>query len=173
MGWKVRNLAAPVRFVFLLLIVVSIVVSPPAQAGDAPGTIAVMDSVAADSIPLTGSVVYVDFWASWCVPCRESFPWMKAMLDKYQARGLRVITVNLDRKPEAGKKFLQDLKSPLPVVFDAKGSLAKRYHLTAMPTSFVYGRDGKLRTRHEGYRSQDSAALEALVNTLLEEKATK
>jgi thiol-disulfide isomerase/thioredoxin len=164
----VRNLAAPVLFAILLLNLVP----PPARAGDAPETIAAMDSVAADSIPLAGNVVYVDFWASWCVPCRESFPWMKALLDKYHARGLRVITVNLDRKPDAGKKFLKELNSPLPVVFDSKGSLAKRYHLAAMPTSFVYGRDGKLRTRHEGFRSEDSAALETLINTLLEEKPT-
>jgi thiol-disulfide isomerase/thioredoxin len=167
MRWNVRNLAALVLFALLLLNVVS----TPARAG-APETIAVMDSVAADSIPLTGNVVYVDFWASWCVPCRDSFPWMKALQDKYRARGLRVITVNLDRNTDAGKKFIKELNSPLPVVFDCKGSLAKRYHLAAMPTSFVYGRDGKLRTRHEGFRSEDRAALETLINTLLEEKST-
>ncbi len=166
---RMRSDPAPVLFALLLLIAAS----PSAQAGDASETIAVMDSVAVDSIPLIGNVVYLDFWASWCVPCRESFPWMKGLVDKYRARGLRVITVNLDRDPAAGKKFLQELQSPLPVVFDSKGSLAKLYHLDVLPTSFIYGRDGKLKTRHEGFHAPETAFLEALIDTLLEEKPKK
>jgi thiol-disulfide isomerase/thioredoxin len=156
----------------LLLIFSSASVSSKADTPVAD-SIAAIASVAGDSIPLAGHVVYVDFWASWCGPCRASFPWMKTLLDKYRKQGLEVVTVNLDGDPAAGRKFLAEMKSSLPVIFDPKGSLAKQYEIEAMPTSFVYGRDGKLRSRHEGFQKRDAAALETLVTSLLGEKAPK
>lgn len=134
-------------------------------------SIATLAPVVGDSIPLAGHVVYVDFWASWCGPCRASFPWMKALLGKYHKQGLEVVTVNLDSDPAAGRKFLDAMKVSLPVIFDSKGSLAQQYRLEVMPTSFVYGRDCKLKSRHEGFQPRDTDALETLVVTLLGEKA--
>jgi len=151
-------------------------VTPTAASGveaAAPKSIAAMDSVVNDSIPLAGNVVYVDFWASWCVPCRESFPWMRKIEEKYRSRGFRIVTVNVDKDPAAGRKFLEQMKSPLPVVFDSKGVLARQYALEVMPSSFIYGRDGTLRSRHEGFYRKDCASIESMINTLLEEKQKK
>lgn len=132
-----------------------------------------LDSVAADSVITAGHVVYVDFWASWCLPCRKSFPWMKDMLERYRKQGLQVVTVNLDHDPKAARKFLADMQSPLPVVFDSKGSLAKLYHLEVMPTSFIYGRDGKLRERHQGFQPDNTWEVESLIRSLLAERKTQ
>ena len=70
---------------------------------------------------LTGKVVYVDFWASWCMPCRQSFPWMKEIDARYRDRGLQVITVNLDKERSDATKFLKELGSDLKVIYDPAG----------------------------------------------------
>ena len=172
MGVVTRKAAGAITGIALLLICPLSALSSNADTHVAD-SIAAIASVAGDSIPLAGHVVYVDFWASWCGPCRASFPWMKSLSDRYRKQGLEVVTVNLDSDPAAGRKFLAEMKSSLPVIFDPKGSLAQQYKIEAMPMSFVYGRDGKLRSHHEGFRSEDAGALETLVVSLLGEKAPK
>lgn len=149
------------------------VVSSPIAADNTPDTIAAIEIVAGDST-LTGRVVYLDFWASWCIPCRDSFPWMNGLMERYRERGLRVVSVNLDKKPAVARKFMKDMHATFPVVFDSTGTLAKRYRLEVMPTSFLYGRDGKLRRREEGFHMDDHAiAIEDMIESLLKEKGSK
>ncbi len=126
----------------------------PVFAKSAPQSIAVLDSLLAGATPLDSHVVYVDFWASWCVPCRQSFPWMKQLNDKYASRGLQVVAVSVDKSAIPANKFLKEMDVPFKVIYDSTGTLAKLYNLEAMPTSFVYGRDGKLRTDHRGFLSE-------------------
>jgi thiol-disulfide isomerase/thioredoxin len=156
----------------LLAMLLVIPVSSNADTDVSPDSIETLTSVVGDSIPLAGRVVYLDFWASWCTPCRASFPWMKTLQDKYRDKGLQVVTINLDNDPAAGRKFLGEMKSPLPVFFDPKGTLAKQYQIEVMPTSFVYGRDGKLEFRHEGFQPRETSSLESKIAALLQEKAT-
>lgn len=149
--------------------------APPASASRhaAPPTIAAVSAVAGDSIPLTGHVVYLDFWASWCVPCRSSFPWMAGLLARYRDRGLEVVTVDLDKDPAAARRFLAATNSSLPVIPDPKGRLAEEFHLRAMPTSFVFGRDGRIRARHEGFYPEDTDSLESRIAGLLGEGTSR
>lgn len=147
--------------------------SPSIASDTTPDTITAFAASSGDST-LAGHVVYLDFWASWCIPCRESFPWMNTLQEKYRAAGLRVVTVNLDKKTAAGRKFMKDMKAHFPAMFDSTGVVAKHYSLQVMPTSFLYGRDGKLRHREEGFHMDDHAiALENMIDTLLKEKITK
>lgn len=145
--------------------------SSPAATG--PKSIAVLDSLTGDSTIVQGKVVYVDFWASWCVPCRASFPWMSYLLEKYGDKGLQVVTINLDKDAAAAQKFLKETIASLPVVYDPSGKLAKLYDLQAMPTAFLYGRDGTLRLRKEGFNPKESESVEQLIRTLIEEKPGK
>jgi thiol-disulfide isomerase/thioredoxin len=156
----------------LAVLLAIIAVSARADA-PVPQTIAAIQSAAGDSLALSGSVVYVDFWASWCVPCRESFPWMKTLRERYGKSGLQIVTVNVDKDPAAARAFLEKMGILLPVVYDQKGALARQYRLEVMPTSFIYGRDGTLRSRDEGFHPKDTARREALIATLLEEKQKK
>ena len=160
---------------FARVFAVTLAVAAPIAARTKPDTTTIdpIAAVADSSLALRGKVVYVDFWASWCVPCRESFPWMRGMLDRYRSRGLRVVTVNLDSKSEAARKFMREMKSTLPVMFDSTGALAKMYKLEVMPTSFVYGRDGKLRQRTEGFHEDHALEIESMIESLLDEKGTK
>jgi len=114
-----------------------------------------------------GEVVVVDFWASWCKPCRQELPWLAAMQAKHGKAGLTVLTVNLDRDRADADKLLASLGVNLPVVHDPDGKIAEAHRLEGMPTSLIYGRDGKLRATRVGFVPEDEAKFEALLMDLL------
>lgn len=116
---------------------------------------------------LKGRVVYLDFWASWCPPCRQSFPWMDAQLARHGAAGLVVVAVNLDRQRAAAEQFLRAVPSRATIAFDPAGDTPKRFGARAMPSSFVIGRDGRIRLQHDGFRDEDTAALDAALQQAL------
>jgi thiol-disulfide isomerase/thioredoxin len=119
---------------------------------------------------LRGQVVYVDFWASWCGPCRESFPWMKEMQQRYSDRGLVVVAVNLDHDRELANEFLNTFRPQFRIVFDADAKLAEEFHVVGMPASYFIDRKGKTRFRHVGFRPLERAEYEQELTTLLSEK---
>ena len=120
-----------------------------------------------------GKVVLVDFWASWCVPCRQSFPWLNEMQAKYGARGLVVIGVNVDRERAEAERFLQQTPADFPILYDPEGSLAARYEVPGMPSSYVFGPDGELVARHIGFRKAAREEREAQLTRLLPVAAAK
>lgn len=115
-----------------------------------------------------GSVVYVDFWASWCRPCRRSFEWMARMHEAYSGRGLVVIAVNLDRDREHADRFLRRMEPAFRIAFDPDAVLARSFELEAMPSSFIYASDGTLQHSHTGFRDGDADELESEIVALLE-----
>lgn len=115
-----------------------------------------------------GKVVYLDFWASWCVPCRRSIPWMNAMQQRYRDQGLVVIGVNEDSDPAAAKQFLAAHPAAFKVVPDPDGKLAESYGLMGMPSSFIIGRDGQVVTRHIGFHTDSPKSYAAELRKLLE-----
>jgi len=123
-----------------------------------------------DLVQLQGKVVYLDFWASWCDPCRESFPWMAEMKEKYGAQGLEVIAVNLDKERALADKFLNKMKVNFVVAFDASGESAEKYGLRGMPGSYLIGRDGNIQASHLGFNDKDKAKLEAAIKVLLQQQ---
>jgi cytochrome c biogenesis protein CcmG/thiol:disulfide interchange protein DsbE len=116
---------------------------------------------------LHGKVVYLDFWASWCIPCRQSFPWMNEMQARYHDSGLEVVAVNLDKNRALADEFLKKLEANFTVAFDAQGDSAKAYNLRGMPSSYLIGRDGKLYASHIGFREKDKAKIEQAIQQLL------
>ena len=110
-----------------------------------------------------GKVVIVDFWASWCVPCRRSFPWLNSMHDKYADHGLVIIGVNLDEEAAAADEFLAEYPPRFNVYYDLSKELAKEFDVVAMPSSFVIGRDGEIRKRHYGFKVKQQDEYEAVI----------
>lgn len=120
-----------------------------------------------------GKVVYLDFWASWCGPCKQSFPWMNDMQTKYGAKGFQVLAVNLDAKKADAEKFLADMPPKFQVAFDPKGEAPRTYGIKGMPTAVLIGADGKVIEQHSGFREDDRAHLEELIVKALAAVATK
>lgn len=117
-----------------------------------------------------GNVVYVDFWASWCVPCRKSFPWMTDMQNKYRQKGLRVITINVDAEHQLAELFLKENIANFPIIFDPKGQVADAFHLKGMPSSFVINRTGEITYAHVGFFTNKQKAYELELTKLLDNK---
>jgi thiol-disulfide isomerase/thioredoxin len=98
-----------------------------------------------------GKVVYLDFWASWCGPCRKSFPWMNKIQEQYKQQGFSVISINLDANKSLAEKFLLETPATFPVIYDPKGKIAKHFKIQGMPSSMIIGRDGKIKSSHTGF----------------------
>ena len=114
-----------------------------------------------------GMTVYLDFWASWCGPCKQSFPWMGEMQARYKAQGLRVLAINLDQKPADANAFLKDNPAGFDVAFDANGKTPKAYAIQGMPTSVLIGPDGHVISLHTGFKPEQRAELETQIRRAL------
>ena len=119
---------------------------------------------------LRGKVVYLDFWASWCGPCRQSLPMMSDIRDKLKKKGFEVLAVNLDEEPEAGLAFLKQFPVSFPVVSDVAGKTPEMYGLQGMPTSYLIDRKGKVQLVHVGFKKSDITELEKKITKLLKKK---
>ena len=136
-------------------------------APDPCGPPAVHDTDTLDLGRWRGKVVLLDFWASWCVPCRASFPWMNKMVDEFGGDGLVVVAVNVDDKREAAESFLADEPHRFEIVFDPAGCLPGRFGVAAMPTSFVFDRKGRVAFRHTGFLAEERGQYETHIKSVL------
>ena len=116
-----------------------------------------------------GKVVYVDFWASWCKPCKKSFPWLNQLQQKYKDQGLVVLAINLDKEKYLADAFLEKIPANFIVAFDAEGETAKSFNIKGMPSSYLIDRNGFVMGRHSGFREKDTANLEQGVINLLQQ----
>jgi thioredoxin-like negative regulator of GroEL len=118
-----------------------------------------------------GQVVIVDFWASWCKPCRQSIPWLNTMRARYGSQGLTIIGVNVDAERRDADRFLRDVPIEFENVFDPRGDLATQFKVQGMPSSYVFDRNGKLVETHLGFRDAKKAENEAALLNLLKQSA--
>ncbi|HYF60480.1 MAG TPA: TlpA disulfide reductase family protein [Burkholderiaceae bacterium] len=114
-----------------------------------------------------GKVVLLDFWASWCAPCRRSFPWMNALHERYGPQGLVVLAVNVDARGADARRFLAETPASFRVAWDPAGEAARRFAIRAMPSSVLVGADGRVLSVHAGFRDGDADALEARIRDAL------
>lgn len=119
---------------------------------------------------LQGKVVLVDFWASWCAPCRKSFPWLNAMQQRHGAEGLLVLAINEDTERRDAERFLQQVPADFSILYDRAGALAQQYQLMGMPSSFLIDKKGQIRYRHIGFKQADIADYETQIRQLLAEE---
>jgi len=115
---------------------------------------------------LQNSVVLVDFWASWCGPCRKSFPFLERMQSKFGGQGFKVVGVSLDEESINVRAFLDSLSVSLTILHDPTGKWAEAYGVVAMPTSFLVDKSGRIVARFEGgeHFKEEEAAIEALIS---------
>lgn len=117
-----------------------------------------------------GKVVYLDFWASWCGPCKESFPYMQGLKKSFAKDGLEIVAVNVDRSQSRADAFLNQMQADLPVIYDPKGEIAKAFKVKDMPTSILIDRKGRVRYVHDGFHAEKTPAYDSHLMELLHEK---
>ena len=150
-AWLLTLLAA--------LTVILFVIAIPARAVETADTLSLEAH--------RGKVVLVDFWASWCSPCRQAFPWLNAMQAKYADDGLVIIGVNVDEEFDDAQRFLDSVPAHFELVYDPQGKLAREFDVQAMPSSYIIGRNGKVVMQHFGFLSRKTAQYEqALIDAL-------
>jgi thiol-disulfide isomerase/thioredoxin len=134
----------------------------PAPLFDLPGS-----SGQVKLAELRGQLVYVDFWASWCAPCKQSFPWMNALQAKYGARGLRIVAINVDAKTDDAQRFLASVPASFAIAFDPAGSMPRAYAVKGMPSSYLIDAQGKILWSHIGFQAHEQDALEQKIAAAL------
>lgn len=152
-------------FFFVLLISSANLIS--ASISKAPALSFRTDSGSISIKQLQGKVVYLDFWASWCIPCRKSFPWMNSMHSRYHDKGLVILAVNLDKKSELVEKFLRKYPANFKIAYDPKGESAKKYQVLGMPSSYLIDRQGNIVEKHVGFRDKQTAVFEKSIQDAL------
>jgi len=117
-----------------------------------------------------GKVILLDFWASWCGPCRESFPWMNKIQAKYKQQDLVIVAINLDVNSESAYDFLKAIPAEFDILLDSNASLQESFNVIGMPTSFLLDRKGRIRAQHIGFHLSKTDSYETDIKTLLDEK---
>ena len=145
------------------------------ESGGAAPTVTLPRLGSADAPPaiasLKGRVVYVDFWASWCVPCRLSMPALDSLYKKHSAAGFTVIGVNKDTSTDDAQKFLKRVPVSFPLARDEQDAVAKAFDVKAMPSGYLLDRKGVVRKVHRGFTADSAGALERQIEDLLKEPA--
>lgn len=113
--------------------------------------------------PTKSQFIYIDYWASWCGPCRQSFPWMNSIQAKYADKGLKVVAVNVDTKRSDADKFLTHTPASFTIFYDPQGETAKKLAIKTMPTSMLINPEGRVIFVHSGFRTEESAQIEAKI----------
>lgn len=157
---KLAVLGSPLRKRLLAILCFALIAGP---AGAEP-VVSVDDFALED---FAGEVIYLDFWASWCEPCKASFRWMSALQDAHANGGLRVIAVNVDRDQAAAEAFMQAHDSRFLIVMDPAGTMAERYAIMGMPSSYLLDQTGEVLLSHRGFLARDIPLLESQIDAAL------
>jgi thiol-disulfide isomerase/thioredoxin len=132
-------------------------------------TVASAEPTSLDLAKYRGKVVLVDFWASWCGPCKLAFPFMAKLTHEYRPGDVVVITINEERQRAPGEAFLRQMKSNLPVIWDSAGTIGKMWNVNEMPTTLLFDRNGKMRFRHQGFVVDNAPEYRSQLDNLVKE----
>jgi len=159
---------------YLLLLICLIgwsgIAAPASISGAAPNF--TLKSLSGKNIKLSelsGNVVLVNFWASWCAPCRQEMPLLNAIHNKYKPLGFTVLGVNVEEKVGNAKSFIAERPVDFPILLDSSNRVSKLFNVIAMPTTVVIDRDGNMRFLHQGYQSGDEVEYRKMVKQLVRE----
>ncbi|MBA1148101.1 TlpA family protein disulfide reductase [Ectothiorhodospiraceae bacterium WFHF3C12] len=118
---------------------------------------------------LRGQVVMVNFWASWCGPCRQEMPLLDALHQRYKSLGFTVLGVNVEEDPAAARDLLDEVPVSFPILFDSSNRVSEAYEVDAMPSTVILDRDGNVRYIHKGYVPGDENKYQEVVRALIRE----
>lgn len=153
---------------FSVLVALLFTVSTSFASQAAPDlSLKMLDNSSVKISDFKGDVVYVDFWATWCPPCRKSFPWMEEVQQRYKDLGFKVLAVSLDTKRAVIDQFLETMDVHFAIAHDPSGETASAYNVKGMPSSYLIDRKGNIHMTHMGFNSNDKTKLETEIKNLL------
>jgi peroxiredoxin len=163
------------RIAVLLPLAVAAMLALPATGADAPSGPApafTLDSRSGAKISLSqykGQVVMLNFWASWCGPCRQEMPLLENIYKKYSKMGFTLIGVNVEPDSKAAEGFLKDTPISFPVIYDKDSTVSKAYDVSGMPSTVIIDRKGNIRVLHRGYKPGDENEYLDSIRSLIRE----
>ena len=142
---------------FIATVIIGILLIMPVTAGVMSGAAPdfTLKSYSGKNVKLSelrGEVVLINFWASWCGPCRQEMPLLDELHNQYKALGFTVLGVNVEQDPYQARKLLKDMPVSFPVLFDDSSVVSKQYDVIAMPSTVLVDRNGNMRYLHKGYK---------------------
>lgn len=164
----IRNLRA-MAYVAALLLNCSIVHAGAMKGPAAEFTLADRDGKQVSLAHFRGEVVMLNFWASWCKPCRQEMPLLEQLYKRYKSLGFTLVAINVDDDPAKGAAILREAAVTFPVLFDGKGEVSALYKLQGMPSSMFIDRKGQLRYLHTGYKAGDEQEYDKQIRALIKE----
>jgi peroxiredoxin len=147
----------------------------PVDAAVSPGspapafTLVARDGGKVSLADLAGQVVMINFWATWCGPCRQEMPLLAQLHDKYEPLGFTMIGVNVEPDSAAAVTWLKGVPVTFPILFDTDSAVAGRFGVEGMPSSVLVDRNGQVRYIHRGYKPGDEAKYADMIRSLLKE----
>jgi len=152
-------------------LVASVAWAAQTLSGPAPGfTLQTRDGEQVSLASLKGKVVMVNFWATWCVPCRQEMPHLQALYERYNSLGFELLAVNVEKdNADGARKWLEETPVTFPVLFDPNNQVTKLYKVQTMPSTVLVARDGTMRFIHHGYKPGYEGEYQTQVRALLRE----
>jgi peroxiredoxin len=165
----------PARFITRTFVAAALLAAGAAQSAlspNAPAPDFTLRSLDGPNLRLAeqrGRVVLVNFWATWCGPCKQEMPHLNRLYDKYRSSGFVLLGVNVDESPQLAAGTAGRMGLRFPVLFDADKTVSKLYDLQSMPATVLIDRDGKVRFLHRGYRDGLEQSYERQIRELVKE----
>src|SRR6187431_2213485 len=142
------------------------------SSGPAPGfQLTGRNGKAVDLSQFKGQVVMINFWATWCGPCRQEMPLLEDIYKKYKPMGFTMLAVNVEPDSKAAEAWLGKLSKPVsfPVAFDTESKVSKMYKVAGMPSTVFVDRKGNIRVMHKGYKAGDENFYLTQIRSMLKE----
>ncbi len=157
-----------------LLTFALVLITLPSHAGDLSGPAPdfTLKSLSGKNLKLSemrGEVIMLNFWASWCGPCRQEMPILEKIHQKYQPLGFTLLGVNVEEDSNEAKAYLKEIEVSFPILFDNQNKVSQVYNIIAMPSTIMIDRDGNMRYLHQGYKPGAEEEYVHYIKTLLKE----
>ena len=167
-SFKSSKLTSLYAFLTVLMMFAALMANTAAAGTAAPDlSLKKLDNSSFKLSDFRGDVLYVDFWATWCPPCRKSFPWMEEMHQRYKDLGFKVIAISLDNKRAVIDQFLETMTTNFVIAHDPGGDSATQFKVKGMPSSYLIDRKGNIHMTHLGFNTKDKSKLEEEIKKLI------